>query len=363
MADHHDNERIRRGLAVLVEDAPLAPDFDDLTTTHARPIETRRPTPLVVAGLAAAAVLATFVVGGIWLGQSGGSSDPGGETPVSPTVTVADTPSTLANLAAGQLPRVLIDASDWSIVYVDHSEGVNAGGEFAVSDIQFSDRSDHAELRMNSGSHADLQALIADRADDHVRIEDAPIWDTSAAVVDLGSGFTAMWESNAVEYEFVAHEIVDEEKFRSLLSSLVQTSEEEWVSSLSEDIVSDRARVVSTYLMDVPLPPNFDTESLEAGPVEHWYQVAAETISSVSCSWIDYWIDAKAAGDTEAVHRAVDAMSSSHDWQVLADMSSEGEYPNVVWEYADAMAGDGVIVAGDITTVEASYQRAFGCGS
>lgn len=360
MAEHYEDERIRRGLAVLVEDAPLAPDFDDLTTTHVRSIETSKPRPLVVAGLSAAAVLATFVVGGIWLGQSGGSSDPSGETPVAPTVTV---PDTLANLAAGEFPRVLIDAPDWSIVYVDHSEGVNAEGEFAVSDIQFSDRSDHAELRMNSGFHADLGALIADRADDHVRIEDAPIWDTSAAVVDLGSGFTAMWESNAVEYEFVAYEIDNEEKFRSLLSSVVQTSEEEWVMSLPDEIVTDRGQVVSTYLVDVPLPPDFDSASLEQGPVEHWYPVAAETISAVSCSWIDYWIDAKAAGDTEAVQRAVDAMASSHHWRILDDMLAEGEYPKVVWEYADAMFGDGTIVAGEVTTVEATYQRAFGCGS
>lgn len=63
------------------------------------------------------------------------------------------------------------------------------------------------------------------------------------------------------------------------------------------------------------------------------------------------------------MQRAVDAMASSHDWQILDDMLAEGEYPNVVWEYADAMSGDGTIVAGEVTTVEATHQRAFGCGS
>lgn len=364
MADNHDNEAIRRGLALLVEDAPLAPDFDDLTTTRVRPIETNRPKPLAVAGLSAAAVVLTFVGGAIWVGQSGGQADQAADTPLAPNETAATTPSTVANLEPGAFPHVVLDASGWSVAFVDQTKVSNADGVFVVSDVVFSNGEEEAELRMDSGAHVDLDALIADRVTDASRLADQAIWDATAVVVDTGgaANFTAMWESNAVEYEFVALDI-DQETFRSLLSSLIQTSEEHWNSSLSEDIVTDRAQAVSAYLEDVPLPPNFDVLALEEGPSEHWYPVAAETISRVTCSWIELWIDAKATGDTEAVQRAVDAMATSHDWPVLDDMLAVGDYSQVVWEYADAMSGDGTIVAGSVTTVEASYQQALGCGS
>jgi hypothetical protein len=281
------------------------------------------------------------------------------ETP--PTTVVETTAATIADLPPGEFPRVLLDAPDWSITYLDYAEGEDDHGLFAYSDTRFSDGLTEAELRMNSGSHADLEALIADRANDATRLADQPIWDTSAAVVgESGSAFTAMWENNAVEYEFVVYD-VDEETFRSLLSSLTQMHEEEWIAVLPDEIVTDRAAAIPTYLEDVPLPPNFDTTSLEDGPIEHWYNVAAETISAVSCGWIEAWIDGKADGNSDAVQQAIDAMSTSRDWPVLAEMGEVGEFPSGVWEYADAIAGDGTVIGGTILTVEESYQQALGC--
>lgn len=54
-------------------------------------------------------------------------------------------------------------------------------------------------------------------------------------------------------------------------------------------------------------------------------------------------------------------MGASREWGILIEMSTEGEYPEVVWEYADAIAGDGTIVGGRVLTVEESYQAALGC--
>jgi hypothetical protein len=354
-----------------VEDTPLAPDFDDLTTTHVRPIETTKQGSYVVAGLSAAAVLVIFVVGGIWIGQSGGQSDLATDTLVAPTSTAIATSSTLVDLAPGMLPRVLVDDPDWSIVYVHHEEGsnadgkfVNADGKFVVSDLKFGNGEAEAELRMNSGAHADLDALIADRVRDANRLGDQEIWDTTAVIVDIGQGanFTAMWESNAVEYEFVAYD-TDESTFRGLLTSLIQTTEEKWIATLPDTIVTDRSAATTEYLADIPVPSGFDTTSLGEGPIEHWYQVGADVVAAVTCAWIEQWADAKAADDDAAIDRAIDAMATSRDWGILHEMSMEGEFSNVVWEYADAIASDGTIVAGEVTTVEASYQRAFGCSS
>lgn len=377
MTDHNDKERIRRGLAVLVEDTPLAPEFDDLATTRIRPVKPDGRTPSTIVGLSAAAVLATFVGALIWqLDEPGGSGEPAAEPPASattlvetpttasetPPTTVVETPATtLADLPHGEFPRVLLHTPDWSITYLDHTEAEDDDGPLAHSNIQFSHGLTEAELRMNSGSHADLEALIADRANSATLLADQPIWDTSAVVVgDGGSAFIAMWESNAVEYEFIVYD-VDEEAFRALFSSLTQMHEEEWIAALPDEIVTDRAAVVPTYLEGVPLPPDFDTASLESGPIEHWYQVAAETISAVSCGWIEVWIDGKADGNTDAVQQAIDAMSTSRDWPVLTAMGEAGDFPIVVWEYADAIAGDGTVIGGTILTVEESYQLGLGC--
>lgn len=377
MADNYENERIRRGLAVLIEDTPLAPEFDDLATTRIRPVHPHRPRPFAIAGLSAAAVLATFVGALIWqIDEPGGSAEPAAEPGASAT-TLAETPTTaaeapsttvvettattLADLPPGEFPRVLLDAPDWSITYLDYSESEDDGGPLAHSDTQFSHGPTEAELRMNSGSLVDLEDLITDRTNGASRLADEPIWDTSAVVVgEGGSTFTAMWESNAVEYEFIVYD-VDEETFRSLLSSLTQMREEEWIAALPDEIVTDRAAVLPIYLEAVPLPPNFDAAALESGPIEHWYPVAAETISAVSCGWIEVWIDGKADANTDAVQQAIDAMSTSRDWPVFAEMSEVGEFPSGVWEYADAIAGDGTVVGGTILTVEESYQAALGC--
>jgi hypothetical protein len=48
------------------------------------------------------------------------------------------------------------------------------------------------------------------------------------------------------------------------------------------------------------------------------------------------------------------ALASSRDWAILQEMNSEGDYPEVLWQYADAVAGDGKVVS-----VEESYKAAL----
>jgi hypothetical protein len=366
MTDNYENERIRRGLAVLVEDAPLAPDFDELTTTRARPVE-RRAAQLSVRGLLAAAVLVSLVVGVAWIGQSGGSKSPAVEGPettiaaTTPTTSAVPTTSTLAALEPGVFPRVFLDTEGWTISYIDHIDGLASDGEFADSDMQFENGSDEAELRMASGAHADTDALVADRIAAAERLEDETVWDTDAYVIRRGgSTFVAIWESNSVVYEFVVHD-TDELTFRDLLGSVTRAPEDEWIAMLPDSMVTDRAATVSEYLDDIPVPDGLDITSLQDGPVEHWYPVGAEVVGAVTCAWLDQWVVAKASGDEKAVDQAVDAMATSRDWAVLEEMSTTGEYGSVVWEYADAMAGDGTIVTGTVTTVEATYRQTFGC--
>jgi hypothetical protein len=58
---------------------------------------------------------------------------------------------------------------------------------------------------------------------------------------------------------------------------------------------------------------------------------------------------------------AVDALQSSKNWAILHEMDAEGDNPEVVWKYADGIAGDGTVVGGRVLTVEEAYQKALGC--
>jgi hypothetical protein len=43
------------------------------------------------------------------------------------------------------------------------------------------------------------------------------------------------------------------------------------------------------------------------------------------------------------------------------EMTAEGTYPEVLWELADAMQGDGTVRGGRPLTVEETYEDALGC--
>jgi hypothetical protein len=83
----------------------------------------------------------------------------------------------------------------------------------------------------------------------------------------------------------------------------------------------------------------------------------------VACAWIGQWVDARRAGNDRGAQEAVVAMATSRRWPILLEMHEEGDYPEVLWELADAMAGDGVVMGGKPLTIEESYADALGCGS
>jgi hypothetical protein len=80
----------------------------------------------------------------------------------------------------------------------------------------------------------------------------------------------------------------------------------------------------------------------------------------VACGWVAEWIDARGVGDQGRIDAAVTAMAGSRDWPILREMDAEGDYPEVLWQYADALAGE-PLVAESKATVENSYRAALGC--
>jgi hypothetical protein len=361
--DDREREYLRRGLAVLVDETPVAPELAGTMATPVRSATSRRgPTAVFVA----AGLAVVVVVGGVALLQAGASSEliNAGES-TDPTLEVPATDGSVSTPVPGEVHRVVSSSPGWAISYLQRDGNLDVGsGEFQHATIQFTNGSSQAELRLDAEVWRSLSDLIADREESGIRLDDATVLGTEAVVMRSDGdddSYTAMGSIGGLVFEFVAE--VDESTFRSLLASLAIVDHEEWIAALPDTVVTDRSAAVSEYLSDIPLPPGFDATSLKAGPEEYWYQVGADVAGAVTCAWIDQWAAAKATQDQAAVDQAVDGLGTSREWRILIDMSAEGDFSQVVWEYADAIAGDGTVTAGMVLTVEESYQQTFDCRS
>jgi len=358
--DDREREQLRRGLAVLVEETPVAPELALRATPLQESSLQRTPTRVFVT--AAAAVL--VAVGGVALLQTQGSSTgpAASETlPATSTVAVPTTSKSVPTIAAGELPYVVSTSPGWTITLVAGSgrDQIDGSGEHRYLTIVFGNGPSEAELNVELGS--DVEGLITDREAVGTRIEETTLWGTTVVVLRRSSDrdHTAIWGIDDVVFELRA--TVDEPTFRSLLASLTVVDREEWVASVPDTVVTDRAAAVTEYLADIPLPAGFDTTPLRSGPEVDRYFVGADVVAAVTCAWIEQWIAAKADQDQPGIDQAVAAMATSSEWDILKEMSTRGEFSTVVFEYADAIAGDGTVVGGRVLTVEESYRQAFGC--
>src|SRR5262249_34668236 len=109
---------------------------------------------------------------------------------------------------------------------------------------------------------------------------------------------------------------------------------------------------VDAMLAGLPLPPGLDKRQLYQQPTRDRYQVGATVSGAVACGWLKQWVAAKSSGDTQKLKQAADALATSHAWKVLLDMQAEGQYPQVLWGYADQVA------KGQDPT---GYQEGLGC--
>src|SRR5918995_455394 len=91
------------------------------------------------------------------------------------------------------------------------------------------------------------------------------------------------------------------------------------------------------------------------------YQLGAKVAGAVACAWLDQWVDAMSNGNNGRAQEAVAAMTTSHNWAILLEMDEAGDYPEVLWELADAMADNASVSGGRPMSIEESYESALGC--
>jgi hypothetical protein len=310
--------------SVTALDLPIAAmgtadaDGDEASEAPAPPRRRRRGQRAVRVAVAA---VAAALVAGVLL------------RPQPDEVTVKDwSPSAVQ--VAHDAPRLLIGEPGWEV-----SEVV----DFEVDDGQLRFRGPAGALDLHWRPGDAHQGYVDDRAASSSGPPTTIIITDLPAVLfqyrDSGR-LTALWVDGPHALELSADDI-DPDEFRHLAESLERVDVDTWLSALPPSVVraENRAASVAQILSDIPLPDGFDVSALESGgDAADRYTLGVETIGPVACAWIEQWEDATAGGDTAAAQRAVDAMGTIHDWAILQEMDIEGDWPNVLWHYTDALA-------------------------
>jgi len=301
----------------------------------------RRRRPLVTVGLVALSAAAASVIGLVAVGHNGPG---GGSAYAAEAVAVAE-----AN------DRVLI--RDWSVTRAD---------EFStdVGEMTFSDGEHEVELRW--GPAADYPDFLADRS----RPDDA---DQLGTVTVLGrpghlfryvgsQEYTTLVEPEGAHYLALRGALGSEAAYRDLFARLHTVDVDTWLDAMPASVVKpgSRAAAIDQMLVGIPLPAGFDRAELDASTsVNDRYQLGAKVTGAVVCGWFDQWFTATEQGDTAGATAASAALVSSHQWAILQEMASSGDWPRILWQYADATKGASADLKDGLT--RASVASAFGC--
>jgi len=263
--------------------------------------------------------------------------------------------ASLVKLAQGS-PRLLVAADGWEVVRADEVSTEQG-------DMSFSDGQNRLELIWMSAADHDTHIKYLERGAQaswtmKIAGEKAALFQH-----DGTTDFSASWLDGG--HTVLLHgRFPNVDNYRAVASRLERVDVNTWLSALPESVVQpyERSSSVESMLVDIPVHPSVDVEELKDSPeVRDRYQLGAEVTAAVSCAWIGQWVDATNEGDEASAREAVDAMATARDWTILHDMNQEGDWPEVVWEYADAMADNSSVPAGRPMTVEEGYRSALGC--
>ncbi|WP_433319759.1 hypothetical protein [Micromonospora chersina] len=329
----------------LLEEIMSVPTLDRVAEPPERRRRARRGVvrSLAGAGVAAAALVGVLAVSIISPDQPGGR----GSSPTTSEGTRTVSYSAAALKAAEQNPRLLIDQPGWKATTV-HGFAEKQG------EIAFS----------NGGRQLQMNWYPADQYDDYhndrLRVSKPEAVKVDGRQGDLfrysASDFAVMLAPRDGSFvELRTGGAWTRSEFDRTLADVVHVDVRTWLAALPAEIVTPQ-RVderAAKMLADVPLPPGFDTATLNDLSINDPYQFGVRVTSRVGCGWIAEWLRAKKAGDEAALKRAADALRSSHNWKVLHQMNDKGDWPEAFWETADTVA------AGN--TPRGGYGQTLGC--
>lgn len=225
-------------------------------------------------------------------------------------------------------PRLLVTAPGWSVVRADEFQ-IDSG------DVAFSDGTHTLDVTWYPAKYYDLYYSDRDEVDSDPEFFDL-LGQKTRTVAYSDRDFATMLPPQGHVFLEIRSGIegggMTFEQYRALIDSLEPVDVETWLAAMPPNVVkpTDRAAVVDEMLADVPLPPDFDATTLRTddGVVDR-YQLAARSLSAVTCAWVDEWVAATRAGDAASAQAAVDALEVAAGAAILEEMSKEGAYPQV----------------------------------
>ncbi|MCR6033225.1 hypothetical protein GGQ22_17525 [Nocardioides sp. zg-579] len=323
---------ITSGRAELLEEIMSTPVTDrtpdPMTDTGAAP--PRRTAWLVP--LAAAAAVAVVATGPLWW-PSGGepAAAPGAPAARSGAEAPADAPAY----------RAVLDVPGWSVTHV-YEEADGNGGEVSYERGQAS-----LEVSWRPG------ALYEDYVEDRRHIVDPP---ADGDPVELLGRTAQLWPYSADDHT-VIRPVEDgftlevrgsgmpRSAFEDLLGDLRFVDEAGFEQALPDEFVtaSERDAVVEEMLDGIAAASGQErTPGEEQPPITSdqadRYHLGADVAGKVACAWLQELRDARRAGDQGRVEEAAAVLVSSRQWPVLLEMEREGDYAEVIWDYADQVA-------------------------
>jgi hypothetical protein len=238
----------------------------------------------------------------------------------------------------GSGPLAVLDAPGWQ---ADHVERSKAYGEISYVD---------------GDQTLDVTWYAADQRPGYVEDRqhiDHPKVDPGEQVVVLGRGgllwpysdhdHTVIREAQGGFFIEVRGSGMDKAGFLALLDQLRAVDAAGLEASLPEELVTgaERSDAIKTILaeMGTDLPPGYDGSPLTSTEPDR-YHLGADIAGGVACAWLDEFAAAKQSGDSSRIEAAVAALQESKQWPILLEMDVRGDYPEVLWSYADdALAG------------------------
>lgn len=320
----------------------------------------RRRGPAMVAVAVAAAAAAAIVISA---GTSSTRGEIGGGTSASPAFTGSSAqPDNTVSFAAEFVavaevaPRLLVTADGWSVVRADQF-----GAEYG--ELEFSNGEQTLGLFWRP---MDLhQTYVDDRAESAGPPSDITVagYAVTRFYTPYGETSYALWIEGDHSVELRADEM-SKADFLALVATLEAVDVETWLGAMPESVVTpvERDRVIEEMLTGIPVPPAFDESVLAADGVSDRYQLGAQVSGTIACAWFEIWIAADASGGSAGKRQAADAMATSRTWPILLEMQADGDYPDVLWEYADDLANDGFSAKSGRDTIRTGeYKGGLGC--
>ena len=302
---------------------------------------------IALAGVAAVAASAVVIV------QPGGDDSPAWAAEVLAVAEVA--------------PLLLVDNPEWEIT---------SANEFSVEygALTFSDGD--SELTLSWLPESSYASLLSDRQQSSDLEEEVVVAGHPAILMGKSDKdtFTAVWQQHGYAVEARGRDFSDRADYDEALSLIHEVDVDTWLSAMPEDVISPENgdEIVAEMITDVPIPDSVDPATLGGGDVVvDRYGLGAHVTSTVVCAWIDQWITATDAGDDASADEAATAMAGSHEWAVLEEMNADGDYPEMVWQFADAIANGGTLTDGTHLAAETptdgngatapAYRISLGC--